>query len=263
MAMAATALNQTSTELWYRLDAKLQQLAALGQQVPVWWRDDDAVADTPALQRLLDLAADSACPLALAVIPAALEPCLAPALNRHPANSRVLLHGFDHCSRSPAGVRKCEFAAERDLDDIRMALQQGQGRLRAVFDERYRPVLVPPWNRLREDLPGHLADWGIFGLSVLGPAHPHPGLWCHNVHLDLIDWKQRRFAGETRLLAQLLALLDQRMNALAETAPVEPIGLMSHHRDTDEATWQFLTRLLQLLAHAPAITLTDPADLFR
>ena len=52
---------------WSPLDAELERLEA---PLPVWWRDDDAVAVTPGLDRLAGLAADHGWPLHLAIIPA-------------------------------------------------------------------------------------------------------------------------------------------------------------------------------------------------
>ncbi len=40
-----------------RLEAALDQLARAGITWPIWWRDDDAVESSPAMDRLLELAA--------------------------------------------------------------------------------------------------------------------------------------------------------------------------------------------------------------
>ena len=40
-----------------------------GLVLPIWWRDDDATEPTPALDRLLGLAASLGAPLHLAVVP--------------------------------------------------------------------------------------------------------------------------------------------------------------------------------------------------
>ena len=79
-----------------------------GRPVALWWRDDDAVADTPALRRLLEIAT---VPLALAVIPARLEPSLALLLqesaNRQRAAARLRPH-------QPRGRRGQEIGISRD-----------------------------------------------------------------------------------------------------------------------------------------------------
>ena len=49
--------------------AELARWRAEGLSLPIWWRDDDAIAPTPALERLLALAEQFEAPLHLAVIP--------------------------------------------------------------------------------------------------------------------------------------------------------------------------------------------------
>ena len=52
-----------------RFAESLDQAAARGVQIPFWWRDDDAIEATPALEKLLELARKYDLPLALAVVP--------------------------------------------------------------------------------------------------------------------------------------------------------------------------------------------------
>ena len=73
-----------------------------------WLRDDDAVALTPALGRLLSLAQKSNVPVALAVIPELAEPDL---LARLGDGVSVLQHGCDHRNRAAPGEKKTEFPA--------------------------------------------------------------------------------------------------------------------------------------------------------
>ena len=54
------------------LTDEFDRWADQGLTATLWWRDDDAIAPTPALDRLLDAAGPV--PLTLAVIPALAEP---------------------------------------------------------------------------------------------------------------------------------------------------------------------------------------------
>jgi hypothetical protein len=63
---------------WCDLVDELDRWEEAGRVAQLWWRDDDAVAPTPALDRLLDVAAGI--PLSLAVIPAEMVRELATAL---------------------------------------------------------------------------------------------------------------------------------------------------------------------------------------
>src|SRR5215470_6504094 len=80
---------------WSDFTAELDRWAAAGLPATFWWRDDDAVDVSPALERLLDLSRDRAAPLALAVIPATARPALAVRLAPEVA-ATVMQHGFAH-----------------------------------------------------------------------------------------------------------------------------------------------------------------------
>ena len=69
---------------WQQLSAELDQWQASGRVATLWWRDDDAAAVTPALERLLVLQRDRGVPLALAAIPARTREALARRLERNP-----------------------------------------------------------------------------------------------------------------------------------------------------------------------------------
>jgi len=62
---------------WQALDAELDAWSAAGRTAELWWRDDDAIVPTPALDRLLDIRRRSGVPIALAVIPARAQATLA------------------------------------------------------------------------------------------------------------------------------------------------------------------------------------------
>src|SRR5690606_2061069 len=76
--------------------AELARWRDEGLILPVWWRDDDAVAPTPALERLLELAGRFQAPLHLAVIP---EPATSELAERlRTASAFVLTHGWRHAN---------------------------------------------------------------------------------------------------------------------------------------------------------------------
>ncbi len=82
------------TEAWQRLADELDRWAP--GTATFWWRDDDAVAPSPALDRLLGLGSQ---PLALAVIPAEMVPELAGYLTGRKVD--VLQHGYAHRNHEP------------------------------------------------------------------------------------------------------------------------------------------------------------------
>lgn len=233
---------------WAALDAELDAWAAAGRKALFWWRDDDAGALTPELQRLLDLQAASAAPLSLAVIPASAGAELAQAL-RGRDSIAVLQHGFAHRNHAPAGEKKAEFPSVRPAQEALADLRQGRENLKKLFGIGLRPVLVPPWNRIAPALLPHLPRLGLHGLSTYKAreeAWAAPGLMQVNTHLDPVDWRQGAgFLGEAACLDQAL----RQLRLARDTPEAEPLGLLTHHAQQDEATWAFTARFI---AHTQA-----------
>jgi hypothetical protein len=227
----------------------------------LWWRDDDAVADTPALARLFSIAEDI--PLALAVVPADLEASLAPALDI--PSTTVLQHGYAHTNHAPGHEKKMELGPHRPFPHTLGDIAQGWARLEAAFGARARTILVPPWNRIAPALVPFLPEIGFKGLSTFGPrrrTEPVRGLVQANCHADLIDWRGgRAFAGEERVLGALIRHLSARRTHLAPAE--EPTGLLTHHLVHDDAAWQFLARLVQECRRQRAITWLAADEVFR
>lgn len=238
-------------EAWAALDAALRQRP---EPLRFWWRDDDAVRWTPALARLVDIAARFRVPLALAAIPDELDPALAGALQAAGGEVFVLQHGFCHRNAAREGGRAVELGGSHGTDDLLRDLEAGRHRLDAVFGARFLPVMVPPWNRIEARIAQALPDAGFRGLSAFGEERRDvpPGLEVANAHLDVLRWKGgAHFAGEAKLLAETLSWL-------AEDRQRAPFGLLTHHLDHDEATWAFLERFLAcLLRHAVPLPATE------
>jgi len=246
---------------WAALDAELDIWQSAGRTASFWWRDDDAVADTPALNRFLDLA--EGMPIALAVIPRECESGLADRLKDLPSVT-VLQHGWQHTNHAPAGERKCEFGAHRPMSERLHELRLGRERLQSLFGAGALGVLVPPWNRIAPDLPARLPEIGITGLSVKGArlvAAPSSGLRTVNVHADLVDWRgSRGFIGETTALDLVLRHLRSRFFGTADTE--EPTGILTHHLVQDAATERFLRRLVATVRQHTAACFVPIPSLF-
>lgn len=239
---------------WSELHAALDGAAERGEAIRLWWRDDDAGRDHPALTRLLDLAECHDLPLALAVVPMWLDAASHAriAASRH---ATVLQHGFAHANHAPPDDRSSELGG-RDLETILAELAHGRALLADAFGCAFLAVLVPPWNRFDAGLVERLTGCGFVGLSTFGrrgAPEAAPGLTQVNTHLDPIDWRGTRlFVGETAALGRLVAVLDAD----------EPIGILSHHLAMDEAGWAFLDRLLGVLTGHPGARLCPADELF-
>lgn len=252
---------------WSDLDAELDRWTADGRRCPIWLRDDDAVADTPALRQFLSMVEAAAVPVSLAVVAADAETSLADLLADPPpegAEVSVLVHGWSHTNHAPAGEKKSEFGAGRPADLRKREVAEALLRLQALFGprigDRFVPVFVPPWNRMAADMPGLLAESGYRGVSLFGarPTAIGPaGLLWTNTHVDLIDWHGSRSAvpvGE--VLESLRRQLADRRTGAGD--PREPIGLLTHHLVHDAAIRSLLAALLERLAQHPALSWTSP-----
>lgn len=223
----------------------LDALERRSEPVRFWWRDDDAGRAHPRLDRLLGLARTLELPLALAVVPAWLEPAVAAAILATP-EAAVLQHGWAHADHARPGERKIELGGAADRAELAACLREGSRRLVEAFGRRALPVLVPPWNRIAPDVVGMLPGLGFRVLSVWdeGDLGPMPaGLARLDVHVDPIDWRRGRrwmgLAAFARLLADRIAAADR------------PIGLVTHHLVTDESAWAELERVLRVLRDHP------------
>jgi hypothetical protein len=247
-------------------DDLAQECAAWGDAGRIatwWWRDDDAVAATSALEELLRVARG---PIALAVIPAKLQPDLAPRLRQDPAVA-VLQHGYAHRNEAPAGGRKSEFPDERELGAITRDLTAGVQKLADTFGDQFLPVLTPPWNRIGGRAVAILQPIGFIGLTrfLPRPAATVHGVNQVNTHVDVIDWRgshgpPRGFLGERACLDLFVSHLRARRTGSVD--PDEPTGVLSHHLVHDPATWRFLEKLRDFLAYQAATRLLDPVAVF-
>ncbi len=255
------ARDQSRAPDWAALSAELDRWAAAGRVATFWWRDDDAVTATPALDTLLALAERRRVPLALAVIPDGAKPALPERLSRSAAEVSVLQHGFAHANQAPAGDKKAELGDHRAVDAVAIELAGGSDRLTELFGDRYMPVMVPPWNRIGPRLAAALPALGYRGLSTFGPR-PSGRHAQVNTHIDIIDWHgSRGFAGEALCLGAALAHLTDRFDGRCDAD--EPTGLLTHHLVHDDASWRFMDRFLTETSGHDAARWVAAPDAFR
>ncbi|WP_298839686.1 polysaccharide deacetylase family protein [uncultured Roseobacter sp.] len=226
---------------WTPLRQELARCRAAGVPLPVWWRDDDAVTHTPALDRLCGLSEDLGLAVHIAVIPEPADQTLAAAVSAHSCLV-PLVHGWQHINHSCEGQKKAEFGRVRA--SAAGELDAGLKRLKHLFGSRLLPVFVPPWNRLDPGFCNDLAHLGYAGVSTFLPRVSRcaaPGLMQVNTHIDPISWHGGRglVLPETLVKLTVQTLTDRRAG---KTDPAEPLGLLTHHLVHDEEVWQFSGR---------------------
>ena len=225
---------------WDPVRFELDRWQASGRKVRLWWRDDDAVAVTPALERLLALSHRFHVPPTLAIIPKHTGPGLAARLHKAPLAIPVI-HGWSHENHAGMGEKKQELGLHRPSGIVLAELLEALQRMKALFDASLFPMLVPPWNRIDPALLPALAGVGFKALSVIGPAALTAPIAIINSHVDLIDWRHAR---RCRPVEDLVTSLAQELTRAFEDD--QPIGVLSHHLVHDEAAWEFLETLMQL-----------------
>lgn len=247
---------------WAAFIAELDAWRDAGRVAAFWWRDDDATDDTTALTRLLDIAGDT--PLSLASIPRDATTALANVVAARP-NISVLQHGYAHANHAPDDEKKAEFGPHRSLDAMQRDLTTGFKRLRRLFGPRFRPMFVPPWNRMADTLAPLLPRIGFQSFSTYGTTLQtrSPNIPTQiNTHADIIDWRSgRKFLGDAAALdltIQHLSFCRQRGLHYTNSSH-GPTGLLTHHAAHDDACWTFIENLVRVITDHPAAIWKDPA----
>ncbi len=241
--------------------AELERWRAQGLTLPLWWRDDDAIAPTQTLDRLLALAEGFGAPLHLAVVPRLVEDAL---VERLQEAKRVfaLPHGWQQQNYAPPNVKKAEFGAHRPTHVMLDEVTRGWRRIEKIFGPQALPVFVPPWNRVSPALVDGLAECGLSAISTFKPRrtkYPSPNLLQVNTHFDPIAWRgDGGLDVPAALTGKLVAQLINRRQGQADNS--EPYGLLTHHLVHDERVWSFTATLVEVLIESGIAKWTSPLD---
>ena len=226
---------------WNPLRKALAMCRHKNVAVPIWWRDDDAVAMTSHLARLNETSVRTGIPVHLAIVPANVDPLLPSLIN----TSQLLpvVHGWAHLDHSDSRTKKNVFltkragAAHETLNAIKV--------MQTLFGADMRRMFVPPWNRINAEISMVLKNQGYRVLSTYGArtATSAAGLDLVNTHLDPIFWGgSRDLIDPDVLIAKTAAHLHSRTEGREDA--FEPFGLLSHHLVHTEAIWSFIEAFL-------------------
>jgi glycosyltransferase involved in cell wall biosynthesis len=239
----------------HEISEELDRWSATGNVARFWWRDDDAVTDTPKLRRLIELARRLEVRVGLAVIPERADDSLARLLFDAPC--RVWQHGWGHHYHADG-----EFGQGRALQAMIDDALSGQQRLNGIFGPGgWQRVFVPPFHALSLSFKALLPRLGYAGLSAGDPLTP-PLQTVHevNAEVDIVNWKERRFFGADAVNAMLVEQLAVRRSG---RIPMDrPIGLLTHHLVHEMDAWRFLEELLSILSSHRAADLIMADSLF-
>ncbi|WP_165187033.1 polysaccharide deacetylase family protein [Caulobacter soli] len=231
---------------------ELARWKARGHAPVFWWRDDDARRPTPALERLLGLSVRFAAPITIAAVPDGDIVALAKASRAIP-DVELAVHGFRHENRAPPGWPSGEV---NDLDRLADVMSDLGTAIDVFRRAGVTPRLfVPPWNNAHPTLKRALGLQGL-GLSCYGDMRGEAEPDRLDAHLDVMRWKpEPRFRGTVRFLLRTRRLLAERR---VKAAWDEPLGLLTHHLDHDEAVWRFLEAFLPVAKPVARTTFGRP-----
>lgn len=239
------------------LTPELRLWAEAGRTPVIWWRDDDARAPSEALDRLLALSNRHRAPLTLAAIA---SPDLASLVRRLESEPgvEIAVHGFQHVNRQPEGRG---FGEVVEGDSVDWVSDQLRSTVAAFHQAGAAPTLfTPPWNNLTPQLLAALPGSALTAVSGFDRVSGTDGGVARlDAHLDVLRWKGGgRFRGTWKFLSRMRRLMAERRLAGRWD---EPMGLLTHHLDHDEATWRFLERFLATFPVVPRRQLTGEATI--
>ncbi len=222
---------------------------AEGQDLHLFFRDDDVDEEEDTLEQLLDLALAHGVPMNLEIVPGRLTPAAVAILkNVLRADSSLLSlnqHGWIHANHESEG-RKCEFGPARSLTQQLDDIARGKLVLQSAFEERFFPAFTPPWNRCTADTFQILDDLGFLVLSKDRGKAPIADYRFRDISttLDIYRWKEGAIMKPP---AEIVRELMRQMREL----PV--VGLLLHHKVMDGAAFIFLNQLLRELTRYPVV----------
>jgi len=251
-------------DIWQDLASELDAWAEAGRVAQFWWRDDDADQDVAALQKLLDLQHKSGVPLAVAAIGGLASKNMAERINHAIAGGQeiyLLSHGYRHENLARQGEKKNEFPNHRMVYDMLADIALGFEALKVLFGVRVLPVFVPPWNRFAPGMVPRLQNAQMRGYSSFGLVSDLSEFAVTQVNcdVDIVDWRGNRgYVGDIQVRQQLLNALTGRRKSGA----VQPVGILSHHKNHDAACWEFLEELFRRISNHPAAHWQNPQQAF-
>jgi hypothetical protein len=246
--------------VWRSFGDELDRWSDAGKTATFWWRDDDAVAPTPQLERLFQCA--QSVPIALAVIPRDVTRELVERL-QDLSSVMVLQHGWSHVTHENGGLN--EYPASRSEFEVSRELALGRNLLNEFFGAQAMPVFVPPYHGFDDRFLPLLLFNGITAISRKGPrlSRTTAGkLLQVNAHIAPIQWTVPPFFGEDE--DYLTTIIDHLQGKRAERYdPAEPTGLLTHHLVQNERSYDFIARLIDAVSAHGAAEWLHPSDVFR
>ncbi|HSZ11029.1 MAG TPA: hypothetical protein VK759_02560 [Rhizomicrobium sp.] len=119
---------------------------------------------------------------------------------------------------------------------------------------------MPPWNRFPDELLPLLKECGYVGLSRASAIKPGPvarenGLRQSDGHFSVVAWKDGPHLADMPVLSKKLAKQIRAGSG-------GPFCIVTHHRDHDEAIWDYCEKLWKLLGNHPNARVVRAKEIF-
>ncbi|MEM7462927.1 MAG: polysaccharide deacetylase [Pseudomonadota bacterium] len=227
------ASNQSAA--YDKLTDEIDHWRAENQKIRFFLRDDYAVSDTPALRQLFELIKRNETPVLLATIPKMADTSLAALVGETPLVTPAA-HGYAHVSHTPEGFKPCELDHFRPLEVVIEEMKDARDKLTTLFGDVVSALLVPPWNRIHEEVLPHVRNAGFAGVSAQGWQNDPTPVPMVNVHLDIIHWSGGVCGRDREWIYLNLA---QNLE-IARNSGWQPVGILTHHLVHDDQAWDSL-----------------------
>jgi hypothetical protein len=228
--------------------ALFEECLARHPGVAFWWRDDDVgvgsrrhpIANWIAnrrLKKMLTLAQQYGIYSIFAAIPYKFSSRGKKQINLiKKYNANVALHGIQHKNNS-CGSGASEFPDGLNVAENLTTILEYKKEFLNIFQDRFMPIFVPPWNTLSKDIEVVLLRNGLY-ISRSNDFHSIE-YDAYNIDVDMIDWYTRGLRDEETILQEIIALVESGRKS---------IGLMGHHKVANGRAFLFFDNLFEIIA---------------
>ena len=149
-------------------------------------------------------------------------------------------HGYAHINHSKTEL--AEYTLERNYDQVKNELVQGNKILEKKFGSKYLKVFIPPWFEIDDVTKKILKELKYKAISnYWNNKKNNDGLIEANCQVDFVNWNNAyTFGGEDFVLKQII----NQVNNVDEGGY---IGLLLHHERMGKETYIFLDKLIEII----------------
>ena len=147
----------------------------------------------------------------------------------------IAIHGIQHKNNSKTNI-PCEFPSGKDVQESAVAIQKYREEFAMIFQNKFLPIFVPPWNTMSRDLENIILS---SGLNISKDNSQYAECNDNNIDIDVINWNEKKLRNEEEIIDDIISLVN---------AGKKSIGIMGHHRLADGRAFSFFDKLFAIIA---------------